>query len=124
MKKLSTEEYRKRIENINSAERDNRKYFRRHRIRDYMPGQATYNLGDYPARFSISPTEYDYAMLKDLAENGVELIQIHEEWNDSIRHLGGDKFTSHDPDGLHKFVDLCHNFGIKIIPYVSTENKV
>ena len=120
MKKLSIEEYRKRIENINSAERDNRKYFRRHRIRDYMPGQATYNLGDYPARFSISPTEYDYAMLKDLAENGVELIQIHEEWNDSIRHLGADKFTSHDPEGLHKFVDLCHSFGIKIIPYVST----
>ncbi|MBQ6845524.1 MAG: hypothetical protein IJO61_00190 [Oscillospiraceae bacterium] len=120
MKKLTLEEHRRRIENINSAEAENKKYFRRHRIRDYLPGQATYNLGDYPARFSITPTEYDYNLLKDMSEKGVELIQIHEEWNDSIRHLGADKFTSHDPDGLQKFVDLCHNFGIKIIPYVST----
>ncbi|MBQ4544927.1 MAG: hypothetical protein II996_05095 [Oscillospiraceae bacterium] len=120
MKGLSTEDYRRRIDNINSAEKGNRKYFRRHRIRDYMPGQATYNLGDYPARFSIAPTEYDYEMLKNMAENGVELIQIHEEWNDSIRHLGADKLSSHDPEGLLKFVELCHSFGIKIIPYVST----
>ena len=57
MKKLTLEEHRRRIENINSAEAENKKYFRRHRIRDYLPGQATYNLGDYPARFSITPTE-------------------------------------------------------------------
>lgn len=120
MKTLSLSEHRKRIDNINSAEKGNRKYFRRHRIRDYLPGQATYNLGDYPARFSIAPTEYDYNMLRDMAENGVKLIQIHEEWNDSIRHLGADKLSSHDPDGLKKFVDLCHSFGIKIIPYIST----
>lgn len=120
MKKLTLEEHRRRIENIRDAERDNKKYFRRHRIQDYMPGQATYNLGDYPARFSIEPTEYDYEMLKDMAEHGVELIQIHEEWNDAIRHLGADKFTSHDPKGLQRFVDLCHYFGIKIIPYIST----
>lgn len=120
MKKLTLEEHRRRIENINSAEAENKKYFRRHRIRDYLPGQATYNLGDYPARFSIAPTEYDYEMLKNMAENGVELIQIHEEWNDSIRHLGADKLSSHDPEGLLKFVELCHSFGIKIIPYVST----
>ncbi len=120
MKVLSIEEYRRRIENIRSAEAGNRKYFRRHRIRDYLPGQVTYNLGDYPKRFSIAPTEYDYEMLSDLAKNGVRLLQIHEEWNDSIRHLGADKHSSHDPEGLRKFIDLCHSFGIKIIPYVSS----
>lgn len=120
MKHLTLEQHRARIENINSAEADNRKYLRRHRIREYLPGQAVYNLGDYPAPFSIEPTEYDYRMLKDMAENGVELIQIHEEWNDSIRHLGADKFTSFDPQGLHHFVDLCHYFGIKVIPYISS----
>lgn len=120
MKYLTLEQHRARIHNINSAETGNHKYFRRHRVHDYMPGQVTYNLGDYPARFSIEPTEYDFNMLKSMAENGVELIQIHEEWNDSIRHLGADKFSSFDPEGLQKFVDMCHYFGMKIIPYISS----
>ena len=120
MKNPTLEQHRKRIDSINRAEQGNRKYLQRHRVQDYMPGQATYNLGDYPARFSIEPTEYDYNMLKSMAENGVELIQIHEEWNEAIRHFGADKFSSHDPKGLQKFVDLCHDFGIKIIPYIST----
>ncbi|MBE7035133.1 MAG: hypothetical protein E7402_03290 [Ruminococcaceae bacterium] len=120
MKLLTQEGYRRRIDNISSADQSNKSYQRRHRIRDYMPGQVTYNLGDYPAAFSMEPTEYDYNLLKSLAENGVELLQIHEEWNDPIRHLGADKFTAHDPEGLQKFVDLCHFFGIKIIPYIST----
>ena len=120
MEFLTLEKHRKRIDNINEAAKGNRNYTFRHRIHDYMPGQVTYNLGDYPARFSIEPTEYDYNLLKSMAENGVELIQIHEEWNDAIRHLGADKFTSFDPEGMQKFVDLCHYFGIKIIPYISS----
>ncbi|MBE7050569.1 MAG: hypothetical protein E7394_07385 [Ruminococcaceae bacterium] len=120
MEFLTLEKHQKRIDNINEAAKGNRNYTFRHRIHDYMPGQVTYNLGDYPARFSIEPTEYDYNLLKSMAENGVELIQIHEEWNDAIRHLGADKFTSFDPEGMQKFVDLCHYFGIKIIPYISS----
>ncbi len=120
MKHLTIEQHRQRIENINSAEEGNRKYLRRHRIRDYLPGQAVYNLGDYPAPFSIAPTEYDYHMLKDMAERGVELIQLHEEWNDPIRHLGADKYTCFDPKGLEDFIDLAHSFGLKVIPYISS----
>ncbi len=89
-------------------------------IRDYIPGQVTYNLGEYPTRFSIKPTEYDAELLSTFADHGVGLIQIHEEWNDSMRVLGGDKFTSHDPEGLQEFVDLVHSLGMKIIPYAST----
>ena len=120
MKNLTLEEHRRRIDNIRAAEANNRKYFRRTRIYNYMPGQATYNLGDYPAPFSIAPTEYDHKLLREMAENGVELIQLHEEWNDSVRHLGADKFTSFDKKGLHEFVDLAHSYGLKVIPYVST----
>ncbi len=120
MKPLTLEQHRARIGNINSAELGNRKYLRRHRIRDYLPGQAVYNLGDYPAPFSIEPTEYDYNMLKDMAERGVELIQLHEEWNDPIRHLGADKYTCFDPKGLERFIDLAHSFGLKVIPYISS----
>lgn len=120
MKQLTLSQHAKRVENINNASRDNKKFVKRHRICDYMPGQATYNLGDYPAKFSIAPTEYDYNLLKDLAEKGVQMVQVHEEWNDSIRHWGADKYSSHDPEGMQKFVDLCHSFGIKIIPYISS----
>jgi hypothetical protein len=120
MKELTLAQHRTRIENLNSAEEDNRQYFRRHRVHDYLPGQATYNLGDYPARFSIMPTEYDFNMLQDMAGNGVQLIQIHEEWNDPVRHLGADKYSTFDTKGLQKFVDLCHYFNIKIIPYISS----
>ena len=120
MKFLTLEEQRQRIENVNAAAIGNRKYLRRKRIHDYLPGQAVYNLGDYPAPFSIAPTDYDREMLRDMAANGVELIQIHEEWNDPIRHLGADKFTCHDPKGLEKFIDLAHECGIKIIPYISS----
>ena len=89
-------------------------------IGDYIPGQVIYNLGEYPAGFSIKPTDYDRHLIKSLADRGVGLIQIHEEWNDSMRRLGADKYSSHDPHGLREFIDLCHGNGIKIIPYVST----
>lgn len=120
MKYLTLEQHRARIANISSAELGNRSYFRKHRIRDYLPGQAVYSLGDYPAPFSIDPTEYDHNMLRDMAEKGVELIQLHEEWNDPIRHLGADKFTCFDPKGLENFIELAHSFGIKVIPYISS----
>lgn len=93
---------------------------RRFTVKDYIPGQVIYNLGEYPAAFSIRPTEYDYELLRSLSEKGVGLIQIHEEWNDSMRRLGADKFSSHDPEGLREFISLCHGFGIKVLPYVST----
>ena len=120
MKIYTLEEHRRRIGNINSAEKGNKKYLRRTRVRDYIPGQAIYNLGDYPKPFSIAPTDYDAVRLKGLAENGFGLIQIHEEWNDPIRRFGADKYTSHDPDGLKKFIELAHSFGIKVIGYVSS----
>lgn len=120
MKQLTLEQHRSRIQNINTAEANNRSYLKRHRIRDYMPGQAVYNLGNYPEKISFEPTEYDYNLLKSMAENGVELIQVHEEWNDSIRRWGADKFSTYDPKGLRHFIELCHSFGIKIIPYTSS----
>ncbi len=120
MKYLTLEQHRARIENIQSAEKSNKKYFARHRIYNYLAGQVTYNLGDYPARFSIAPTEYDYTLLKQFADQGIGLVQVHEEWNDSIHHLGADKYSSHDPEGMRKFIDLCHDLGLKIIPYAST----
>lgn len=120
MNYLTLDEHRSRIANLKSSELGNRKYIRRHRIGEYLPAQAVYHLGDYPAPFSIEPTEYDYDMIKGMAENGVQLIQLHEDWNDHIRRFGADKYTSFDPSGLDNFIKLCHDFGIKVIPYISS----
>ena len=119
MKLLTLEENRRRIENVRYAAEHVKACGKHVRIRDYLPGQVTYNLGPYPAKFSIEPTEYDYNLVKSFAERGVGLIQVHEEWNDSIRHLGADKYSSHDPAGMKNFIKLCHDFGIKVLPYLS-----
>ncbi len=120
MKLLTVDEQRARIENINMAEQRNRAYLRRARIRDYLCAQAVYNLGDYPKKLSFAPTDYDREMISDMAKKGVDLIQIHEEWNDSIRLYGADKYSCYDEKGLEAFIELCHGNGIKIIPYISS----
>ena len=107
-------------EGLRFAEERVKQVRRVHRVGEYIPGQVIYNLGEYPARFSIRPTEYDYELIRSLAAHGVGLIQLHEEWNDSQRLLGADKFTSHDPEGLREFIKLCHDFGIKVLPYISS----
>ena len=120
MKIYTTEQHRARIRNINDAEKSVKSCLRRHRVHDYLYGQCTYNLGDYPVKFPLAPSEYDYNMLKELADNGVQLIQIHEEWNDTARIHGADKFSTYDPEGLKQFIDLVHSLGMKIIPYISS----
>lgn len=117
---FSLESQRARIERQNEAHRKNKRYFRRVRVRDYLPGQVTYSLGDYPARIDAAPTEYDRVLLKRLAEGGVQLVQLHEEWNDACRLYGGDKFNAVNREGMKQFVALCHSLGMKVIPYLSS----
>ena len=119
MKQLTLEQHRARLENLREAREDVRACTRELRIHNYLPGQITYYLGDYPAPMSIAPTEYDYELLRSYAENGVDMIQVHEEWNDTLRRCGSDKWHSCDPAGMLKFVELCHQFGIRILPYCS-----
>ena len=120
MKQLTLEQHRARIQNLRDVRKNIKKHTRELRIHDYLPGQIIYYLGDYPAKMSITPTEYDYNLLKSYAEHGVDMIQVHEEWNDTIERYGSDKYHSCDHEGMLKFVDLCHDFGIKIIPYCSS----
>ena len=119
MQHLSEAEHKQRMKNLQSALIDNKQYVRQMRINDYLPGQIIYYLGDYPDKMSISPTEYDYELLRSYAENGVDLIQVHEEWNDTIEKYGSDKWHSCDHEGMLRFVEACHQFNIKIIPYCS-----
>ena len=119
MQHYTENDHKKRMNNIKSAQKDVKECSREMRINNYLAGQIIYYLGDYPQKMSITPTEYDYNLLKSYAENGVDMIQVHEEWNDTIEKYGSDKWHSCDHDGMLKFIDLCHQFNIKIIPYCS-----
>ena len=79
MKQLTLEQHRARINNFREARKSIKKLTRELRIHNYLPGQVIYYLGDYPAKMSIKPTEYDFNLLKSYAENGVDMIQVHEE---------------------------------------------
>ena len=111
---------KKRFDNLAYAQENVQKCGKRVRVHDYMPGQVIYHMGDYPAPVSPEPTEYDYNLIKYLSEAGTQIIQLHEDWNDSQRILGADKFSSPNPVGLRNFIDLCHRFNIKVLPYIST----
>ena len=112
--------HRRRLQNLRDAYFAVKSCMRTHVISAYIPGQITYNLGEYPAPTDLAPTAYDEKLLKELAENGVGLIQIHEEWNDPIRVLGAERFKTHDSAGLTAFVELAHKYGLKVILYTST----
>jgi hypothetical protein len=93
---------------------------RQQMIGDYIPGHAAYNLGEYPARKPWNPDEWDQRQLEELSQAGVESIHVHEEWNDSQRLFGADKFTPVNKQGFRRFVKWAHQAGLKVIPYTST----
>ena len=49
MHELTLQQHRARIRNLRRAREEVRSYTREMRIHDYLPGQITYYLGDYPA---------------------------------------------------------------------------
>lgn len=119
MKRLSLEQQRARIDNISEAERSVKTCMRRHRVHDYIQGHVFYNLGEYPNPISMEPTEYDFKILRECADRGAGLLHFHEDWNDALRLHGADKYTSADPEGLKRFLDLCHGLGMKVTAYAS-----
>lgn len=109
-----------RLENLAAANRLIRRCLVKHQTLGYLPGQAIYNLGEYPAARPWEITDADEARLDELAANGIELVQVHEEWNDAQRLFGGDKFSPTNDAGFRRFIAACHRRRLKIIPYIST----
>jgi hypothetical protein len=116
----SAEDHRRRLKNIAVCERGIRRCMRRHLITDYLPGQCVYNVGEYPCRKPWDPDEWDEKELDSLRDQGIRLIQVHEEWNDSQRLFGQTKLTALNPAGFRRFVDMVHARGMKLIVYVSS----
>lgn len=119
MKILTVEQHKKRIENLKYADSTIKKYFRKQKIHDYIPGHVVYNLGSMPAKIICEPTEYDDTALKRIADSGFEWVQWHEDWRDPLRRWGGNMYASADPAGTQRFIDLAHSYNLKMIPYIS-----
>ena len=74
----SIEAERRRLANLAIAERAVRRCLRRHLVTGYLPGQVTYNLGEYPGPAPWTLSEQDERLLDEYAAAGVELVQLHE----------------------------------------------
>jgi len=116
----TAEDHRHRLENVRACERAVRRCMRRHLITNYLPAQAAYNLGEYPSRIRWEPNDYDEQELDRLRDHGIQIIQVFDEWNDSLRLFGGDKYSPVNPAGFRRFIEMVHGRGMKILPYVST----
>ncbi|MFV1968161.1 MAG: hypothetical protein ACC628_22285 [Pirellulaceae bacterium] len=116
----TAEDHRQRLQNIARCQQGIRSSLRKHLITSYLPGQACYNLGEYPCRKPWDPDETDEQELDKLRDHGIQLIQVFDEWNDSLRLFGGDKYTALNPAGSRRFVEMVHQRGMKLLAYVST----
>ena len=92
---------------------------RRHLVTNYLPAQCCYNLGEYPATRPWDPGEEDEAELDRLAALGVEVLQVFDDWNDSLRLFGGDKYSPVNREGYVRFLAMARRRGFKVPTYVS-----
>lgn len=120
MSSYSAADHRRRLQNIGLATREIRTCLRKHLVTNYLPGQCCYNLGEYPCRQPWDPGEYDEQELDRLKDHGIELLQVFDDWNDSLRLFGETKHTALNPNGFRRFIDMAHRRDIKVLAYVST----
>jgi hypothetical protein len=120
LKSYTAADHRRRLENVGRCQRSIRTCLRKHLVTDYLPGQCAYNLGEYPCRKPWNPDEYDEQELDRLRDHGIQLIQVFDEWNDSLRLFGRHKLTALNPAGFHRFVEMVHKRGMKILAYASS----
>ena len=114
------QDHRRRLENIRLGQQSIRACLRKHLVTSYLPGQCSYNLGEYPCLKPWNPDDWDEQELDKLRAQGIELIQVHEEWNDPLRRYGGNKLAPLNPAGLRRFIEMVHRRGMRLIVYVSS----
>ena len=92
---------------------------RQHLVTNYLPAQCCYNLGEYPAMRPWDPDEVDEQELDRLKAIGIQVLQVFDDWNDSLRLFGGDKYSPVNPAGYRRFLEMAHRRGMKVLTYVS-----
>ena len=116
----TSDDHRRRLENIGRCRRGIRSYMRKHLVTNYLPGQSVYNLCEYPCRERWEPNETDEQELDNLKDHGIEVVQMMDDWNDQLGLFGGHKLDAMNPDGFRRFVEMVHERGMKILAYASS----
>ncbi len=127
MYNFTSEDHRIRLENIRLIEKNLKEVRRKELITYYEPAHYVW------PKVRFDNLEEDEAKLKELSEQGVNIIQIWEHFSDFFLPDGtlGDKYESdphqgewmyrpYDKELAKKFIDLVHKYGMKILPYTST----
>lgn len=89
LKSYTVEDHKLRLKNIGFCEFTIRTCMRRHLVTNYLPAQASYNLGEYPSGTRWENDAYDEEELRRLKHHGIQIIQVFDDWNDSLRLLAG-----------------------------------
>ncbi len=114
------EDHRLRLENIAVCTRSIHACMKKHLITSYQPAQCCYNLGEYPSTKPWEVGEYDEQELDRLKDIGIQILQVFDDWNDSLRLFGGDKYSAVNPGGYRRFIEMSHRRGMKVLTYTST----
>lgn len=120
LRDYTEEDHRRRLENIAVCTQSIRTAMRKHLITSYEPAQCCYNLGEYPSTKPWNPDETDERELDRLKGIGIQVLQVFDDWNDSLRLFGGDKYSAVNPEGYRRFLDMAHRRGMKVLTYTST----
>ena len=119
LREYTNDDHGRRLSNIATCTQSIRSAMRTHLITDYLPGQCCYNLGEYPSTKPWIVDEYDAAELDRIRDEGTQVIQVFDDWNDSLRLFGGDKYSAVNPEGYRRFIELAHERGMKVLTYTS-----
>ena len=119
LRDYSAEDHRRRLQSIGIGTSQIQKCLRKHLITNYQPAQCCYNLGEYPARKPWDPGAEDEEELDRLKALGIQLLQVFDDWNDSLRLFGGDKYSAVNEAGYRRFLDMAHRRGMKVLTYAS-----
>ena len=119
VKSYTDHDHRRRLENIRFGHQNIRAALRTHLVTSYLPGQCSYNLGEYPCLKPWNPDDWDEQELDKLrarhrtdpGARGVERPAA-AVWQQQAGTL--------NPAGLRRFVEMVHRRGMKLIVYVSS----
>jgi len=107
-------DHRKRLESIAFGEKRIGACLRKHLVTSYIPGHAVYQ----PSGKDWDPTDKDDKALARLHDTGIGIIQ---PWSDWATCWGKNYLVAKNPEGFKRFVNLAHNYGLKVLPYTSSQ---
>lgn len=114
LQSYTAEDHRRRLECIAFGEKKVAGCVRKHLVTSYIPGHSLYSTKGP----NWEPNDNDAKALADLSEQGIGIIQ---PWSNWATCWGKNYLIAKNPDGFKRFVKLAQSFGLKVIPYTSSQ---